>query len=82
MMNVLVNFISSLYLLHFRSLNVYQVYCAANALHCHNYCQLLQLLEVSFLLRKAATVSTPVSEISEVVTNNRKKIIPKENTYI
>merc|ERR1712110_900318 len=30
-----------------------------------NYEELLKLLEVSFLLRKAATVSTPISEISE-----------------
>ena len=32
-------------------------------------CILAQLLEVSFLLRKAATVSTPICDISEVLTN-------------
>merc|ERR1711872_1074920 len=36
-----------------------------NRTSAENYEELLKLLEVSFLLRKAATVSTPVCEISE-----------------
>ena len=46
---------------------VSRVYHAANKyIFCFHNWKLLQLLEVSFLLRKAATVSTPICEISEV----------------